>query len=236
MSGLDLSLAIPAYNEAPRIVPTLERVAQQLDPLGLRYEILLGDDGSRDGTALAATRAGVEGLRVLSGPHRGKGATLTRCFRHARGETLAFLDADLEIDAVYLPPLLELVEDGADAAIASKVLHRESFRARPWRRRVSTRLYNAAVRALFGTPFHDHQAGLKVFRASALRPLLGSIASEGWLWDTEVLVRLHREGHTIREVAVPTRPPPRPRDAPLLEWHRVIAELLGLYWRLRRRP
>lgn len=202
--GPEISVILPAYNEAPVIARSVTRVDSFLRDTGRSYEILLGDDGSSDATIPNALATGCAALRVIAREHGGKGAILTASLADARGDYVGFIDADLEIDIAYLTEFLGLLDGGADAVIARKTDPLEAGRRRPLRRRVLTFLYNAAARTLFGTPYRDHQAGMKFFRRSLLQRILPSIRSHGWIWDTEVLVASRRAGATVAEVPIVT--------------------------------
>lgn len=202
----DLSLIIPCYNEAPVIAGTLSRVTAFLAGLGREYEIVVGDDGSDDGTAPAVREAGRLDPRirlVRSETHRGKGAILTDALLAGRGDFLAFIDADLEIGIASLAPILAALDAGADVAIGSKVIHPD-WNARPLRRRIATRGYNLLVRSLLGSGLADHQAGIKAFRAGAVRGILAAMRNPRWTWDTEFLIAAQSAGLVIREVPVTT--------------------------------
>lgn len=201
---MSISIAIPAYNEEGLIADTVQRVDDCLSGLGCAYEILVGDDGSSDRTGDAARSLGLPHVRVIARQHEGKGAILTASLQAATGGYLGFIDADLEIDPAHIPELVQALDDGYDAAVASKVLDATLERERSLSRRLSTRVYNGLVRLGFGSRLTDHQAGLKLFRAEALRAVLPDVRSSGWSWDTEVLVALLDRGVRIKEIPVQT--------------------------------
>ena len=201
-----LSLVLPAYNEAAIAASSIRTVDSVLDGMGIDYEIIVADDGSEDGTRDVVEAAGLERVRVVSRPHRGKGSALTAGLSEATGEYVGFLDIDLEISEDYLPAFLTALDDGCDIVIASKVLDPEEAKQRPLKRRVTTAGYNWLVRRMFDTSLGDHQAGLKLFRREALAPILAEVESEGWLWDTEVLALCVRKGCRVKEIGVVTRP------------------------------
>lgn len=202
---MKLSMVVPAYNEAETVGESVRRIDAHLRDLGIEYEIVLGDDGSVDDTVAEAEATGVERLRVVQRPHRGKGAILTEALQETRGRYVGFIDADLEIDIGYLPKFLDALDGGYDAAIGSKNLKTEFQESRTLRRRFSTAVYNVLVRTLFRSPLSDHQAGFKLFRGDYLRSILPDIRNEGWLWDTEVLVTYLRSGKRIKEIPVRTQ-------------------------------
>lgn len=231
----ELSVVLPAHNEANQIADSIQRVDSFVRELSLSYEMLVGDDGSTDGTAAVVEKLGYSRVRVVQRPWRGKGAILTSSFQAARGtQYLGFLDADLEIDIGYLSAMLDILDQGFDAAIASKNARPEYARNRPLIRRVATGGFNQLVRLLFGTGLRDHQAGLKLFRAPCLRSVLPHMTSTGWLWDTEVLVRLLEWGYTIREVPVSTTPRRESKTIMPATSAKMLLNLFRLYWRIRR--
>lgn len=199
---MKLSLVVPAFNEAGVVGDSVRRIDSFVRNLGFEYEIILGDDGSTDGTAEEVRDLDVDSVRIVRRAHRGKGAILTDALMETRGRYAGFIDADLEIDVTYLPKFLEALDAGYDAAIASKTLDPAMNRHRRLSRRVTTAVYNFLVRSLFRSPLSDHQAGLKLFRGDLIRGLLLDVTNEGWLWDTEVLVTCLRAGCSIEEIPV----------------------------------
>jgi hypothetical protein len=200
--SIELTVVLPAYNEEAVIASSVERVDSFLRARGRSYEILLGDDGSGDATIANALAVGCEALRVITKPHAGKGSILTASLSAGRGVHIGFIDADLEIDIAYLTEFLELLDRDADVVIARKTDPSAAGRQRPLKRRILTFFYNLAARSLFGTPYRDHQAGMKFFRRSLMDRILPSMVSTGWIWDTEVLVRIRRAGAVVREVPI----------------------------------
>jgi len=232
---MKLSLVMPAYNEAAIIENSVRQVDLYLSELGLEYEIIVGDDGSADGTGDLVRALGLERVRVLALPRKGKGNALTTCLRHATGEYVGFIDSDLEIHISYVEGALNALIQGHDAAVASKTLLADWSKNRSTPRRLVTAAYNGLVRTLFGTSISDHQAGLKLFRGDRIRSMLPRIRSAGWLWDTEVLVMLSDSGDRICEIPVKTQP----RDASRLGVAKstlgVFSDLFQLYWTMRIR-
>src|SRR5438876_1143511 len=113
-----LSLVIPAYNEAAGIGQAIREADDALCQLGVSYEILVVDDGSRDGTAQAvcAASCSLPHVRLLSHPRNcGYGKALCTGFEAARGIRVAFTDADCQFDLADLSRLLPLTETHAIA-------------------------------------------------------------------------------------------------------------------------
>lgn len=225
-----LSVIVPARNESGLIARSLVRLAEVLSRLDVPYEIIVSDSASTDRTARIVERQGLPYVRLVRNELPGKGRALTSGMNKARGRYIGFIDADLEIDPNFIVPLFDALRGGADFAIGVKTLP-DPRRSRL--RRTATFCYNALIRRVLGTPFSDHQAGLKLFQGDWLRPLLPRVQSEGWFWDTEVLFALHRAGAQGAEVGVRTI---RHRASHVSFW-RVSSELLieGIRLRLARR-
>lgn len=222
-SEVEISVTLPAFNEEGVIASTVLALDATLRRLDRAYEIIVGDDGSTDGTLQVVESLGLPEVRVVKRPHQGKGGILSDCFRRSAGAYVGFIDSDLEIDVQYLPEMVEALDEGYDGVIAIKTGESSGARRRPLRRRAGTLTYNTLVRLLFRTGVRDHQAGLKMFRRECIGPLLPSIRSRGWLWDTEILIAMTREGARIKQVPVITRS----REGSKISMLGASAQMLG---------
>ena len=192
-----VSVITPAYREGARIFESLTLLRTSLDALGLRHEIILVSDGSDDHTVEEASRHA--DVRVLHYPQqRGKGFAIRHGIEHAQGDIIAFIDSDMELHPDGIGRLVELVLDGADAAIGSK-RHPESRVFYPLFRRMQSRAYQGLVRVLFGLQLTDTQTGLKAFRAESLRKVASTLTSDGFAFDLELLVGLKEVDAVIVE-------------------------------------
>jgi glycosyltransferase involved in cell wall biosynthesis len=203
---MELSLIIPAFNEAQRIGPTLRRVHRFLTARSVSFEILVVDDGSTDDTvALVTSLAGeLPGLRVLCSPsNRGKGHAVRQGMLTATGRIRLFYDADGSTPIEELDPLLQVLTAGADIAIGSRYLAASRVtRPQPWRRRVWSRLVNRIVQRLLLPGVADTHCGFKAFTAAAATHTFADCTVDGWSFDLEVLARARAQGLSIREVPV----------------------------------
>jgi glycosyltransferase involved in cell wall biosynthesis len=198
------SVIIPAHNEAARLARTLRDYLSVFAD----SEVLVVLNGCTDRTAEVAREAGrgVPGLRILDIDHAvGKGGAVRAGFVTARAPLVGYVDADGATPAAELRRLfVELEESNDDAVIASRWSRgSEVIVAQPTLRRLSSRIFNAVVRLLFGLPFRDTQCGAKVFRRSAVRAVSTSLEVSNFAFDVDLLYNLSKAGHTIREV--PTR-------------------------------
>lgn len=199
----EISVIIPAFNEEGVIARTLAETCAVLR--GHDYEIIVVDDGSRDGTwaeaeAFACEHTGVRVLRV--GQNGGKGAALRRGTEIAQGELIAFLDADMDIHPRQLWLLLDAMRThNADVAVGSKHLA-DSRVVFPFSRRILSRAFSWLEKALFNLDLSDTQTGLKLFRAEVLRRAFPRVRVQRYAFDLELLVAASRFGYRIVEVPV----------------------------------
>jgi len=167
-----VSVVIPAYNEEAGIGAIVERVLDVREPLakmGLALELIVVDDGSSDGTA-DLVRAYDDVELVRHDRNAGYGAALKTGFAHARGQWLAFLDADGTYPPEYLPQLCECaLEREADLVIGSRRSGAGS--EMPFARRVGNLLWSCLLTALGNRRVLDPASGMRVIRRDALSRL-----------------------------------------------------------------
>ncbi|MBF9221702.1 dolichyl-phosphate beta-glucosyltransferase [Hymenobacter ruricola] len=203
---MELSLIIPAFNEAQRIGPTLRRAHRFLAARPARFEILVVDDGSTDDTVALVTALAAElpGVRVLCSPaNRGKGHAVRLGMRAAAGRIRLFSDADGSTPIDELDPLLQALAEGADVAIGSRYLAASRVtRPQPWFRRAWSRLANRVVQRVLLPGVADTHCGFKAFTAAAAERIFGACTVDGWSFDLEVLARTRALGFCILEVPV----------------------------------
>jgi len=195
-----LSVVVPAFREASTIVVAMERLLATLDRCGYDYEVILVSDGNTDGTEAEARRVQSERLRVLHyEQNQGKGFAQSHGVAHAKGDLVAFIDADLDIHPGGIARYLEILHAAkADAVVASKI-HPESNVAYPWPRRLQSRVFRLLVELLFRLDVSDTQTGLKLFRREVLDACLPFVHSYGFAFDLELLVLANDAGFKIVE-------------------------------------
>ncbi|MBM3526326.1 MAG: glycosyltransferase family 2 protein, partial [Alphaproteobacteria bacterium] len=209
-AGTQLSIVIPAYNEAERIGPTLERILAFLEEEGIRAEALVVDDGSTDGTAevvraFAPRFATIGRLGLLDHErNRGKGYSVRQGMLAAGGEHVLFTDSDLSTPIEEYPRLAAPLRRGdAEIAIGSRALDRSRVQVRQtWIRETSGRTFNLVVRKLTGLPFQDTQCGFKLFTRRAAQAVFALQTLEGFGFDVEVLYIATKLGFRAVEIPV----------------------------------
>jgi dolichyl-phosphate beta-glucosyltransferase len=232
-----LSVVVPAYNEAERLPPTLRRLRAWLDAHDEgSYEVIVVDDGSRDGTAAAVEEFGRDWpeLQVLRLPvNTGKGAAVRAGMLRARGELRLFSDADLSTPIEDLPRLREKIGGRCHVAIGSRAVDRSLVEVhQPFHRELMGRANNLLIRTLVLRGIRDTQCGFKLFTAEAAVACFAPLRTLRFGFDVEVLVRARRCGWTIAEVPVHWRHVEASRVRAMRDSTRMIWDLVGI--RLRR--
>lgn len=167
---MELSLVIPAYNEADSLPELLAWIARVCEPRFSAYEALVVDDGSTDATwaVLQQLRKTYPQLRAVRfSRNYGKSAALYVGFQRARGQVIITLDADLQDSPDEIPALYAAIHSqGYDLVSGWK-----KKRYDPLSKTLPSRLFNAVVRVFTGIPLHDFNSGIKAYRAQAAKAL-----------------------------------------------------------------
>ncbi|WP_320410194.1 dolichyl-phosphate beta-glucosyltransferase [Candidatus Methanoperedens sp. BLZ2] len=204
MHIVEVSIVLPAYNEAKRIEETVERTAAALREIASSFEIIIAEDGSIDGTdkiceSLARKYNFV--MHLHSEKRQGRGRALNRAFKESKGEILGYIDVDLATDMNHLKELIQSIRDGYDFATGSRMLP-ESNVKRPLKRGFASKGFNYLTRLMLGSKLYDHQCGFKSFRRETMFALMDEIKDTHWFWDTELFVRAQRAGYRVKEFPV----------------------------------
>ena len=198
-----ISIIIPAYNEEKRLPATLAAVREYLDRSAWDFtEIVVVDDGSRDGTADVARAARV---RVLQNPgNRGKGYSVRHGVLESKGEWALLTDADLSAPIEELEKLWSAAErEQAQVAIGSRAVDRGLVGVHQnFLREFMGRTFNLVMRVVTGLPFRDTQCGFKLFQGAAARQIFPRQKLDGFGFDVEVLFIARLLNYRCLEVAV----------------------------------
>jgi glycosyltransferase involved in cell wall biosynthesis len=162
-----ISLVIPVYNEKDSLVPLLTEIQATAQRANLELELIFVDDGSSDGSwpviaGLATQHAWVHGIRFRR--NFGKAAALSAGFHTARGDIILTLDADLQDDPSEIPRFLTALAEHRDVVSGWKRTRHD-----PWHKVLPSRVFNWVVSWTFGVYLHDHNCGMKCYRAEVFR-------------------------------------------------------------------
>lgn len=197
-----LSVLVPAKDEVGSLRQLVAEVREALDgddALRGRWELILIDDGSEDGSwgvmeELAEDHGPVSALRFRT--NRGKSAALAAGLELARGEIIATMDGDLQDDPAELPGMVARLEDGVDLVAGHKAERRD-----PLTKTLPSKLFNLVTSLVTGLRLRDHNCGLKVGRRDAFEsvPLYGEM-------HRFLAAICHAEGYAVEEYSVNHRP------------------------------
>ncbi len=226
---------IPAYNEARRIGPTLDRIDAFLRKREIGAEILVVDDGSTDATVALVAAHTARGLALLrQGTNRGKGAAVRRGVMESRGRRVLLCDADLSTPIEELEPLARRLDDGADLAIGSRGLDDSAVRRhQPLYRELMGKTFNRIIRLLGIRGVRDTQCGFKLLDGEVARRLFANLETEGFAFDVELIWLARRAGCRIDEVGVEWWNSPGSRVDPIVDSFAMIRDVALMRWRHR---
>jgi glycosyltransferase involved in cell wall biosynthesis len=232
-----MQLVIPAYNEAGRLPRTLAALRRHVaaEPVRGGLEVIVVDNASTDGTALAAAQADTRVLpvRVLYCAQRGKGAAVQAGVAATDDLIVGFMDADGATDLAALGTALRLLEGGADLAIGSRgVVGSLTNERHSAVRALGARGYRRLARALV-PDIHDTQCGFKLMRGDLARSVFAQTQTRGFSFDVEVLARALRTGARLAEFPVSWVDVPGSTFHPVRHGVNSFAALAAIKWRLR---
>lgn len=203
-----LSLVIPAYREALRLPPTLERLAAFGAGLGFAYEVLIIVEQCTDATLeiaadFAARQAHFQAID--NGPQRGKGHAVRSGMLRARGDFLFYMDADLSVPLPEVSVFLDYFEKHPEVQVlAGNRQHPESriTKAQSWLRRTMGQTFNQVLQTVALAPLRDTQCGFKAFRREAAKEIFSRQQLDGFAFDVEILLLAQRLGYGVRDLPV----------------------------------
>lgn len=190
-----ISVIVPVYNEEENIGKLHSRIVEAMNGQKDFYEIIFVDDGSKD-RSLEAMKS-LKPLKIISFPRNyGNTMALDAGIQHAKGDILAFLDADLQNDPAEIPFLLDKLKSGCDVVAGWRKNRQDSLK-----RILFSKLANRAVRFFLGSKIRDHGCALKVYRSRFIKDFR--------LWGSAQVflpVIAERRGARICEVVVSHHP------------------------------
>jgi dolichyl-phosphate beta-glucosyltransferase len=236
----ELSIVIPAFNEAHRLPATLDRIEHYLREARLAAEVIVVDDGSQDATAEVArqhARSWPQLRLVSAGRNGGKGAAVRQGMEAARGRYRIFSDADLSVPIEELEKLLAPLRAGAGVAIASRGMRESQVELhQPWYRETMGKIFNKLVRIFVLGGLHDTQCGFKAFTAEVADRVFPVLQTPGFGFDVEVLYRAQHAGYRIAEIPTRWINSPQSRVHPIRHSLAMFLELMAIPDRVRKHP
>jgi len=213
-SEIEVSFVLPCLDEAETLEACIGAARRCIERNGLRAEIVVADNGSRDGSPEIAQRCGA---RVVPVVERGYGAALMAGFEAARGRFLVMGDADLSYDFEEAMALVERLREGADLVMGSRFRGRIVPGAMPWSHRwIGNPILSWLGRRLFRAPVSDFHCGLRALSRKAYMDM--GLRTTGMEFASELVVKAAVRNMRIEEVPITLRPDGRSRPPHLRRW------------------
>ena len=240
VDAIELSLVVPAFNEAPRLAEkaTLLADAVSTGVIDARVtELIVVDDGSTDGTGLVAQKLlspWFPRTRIVRlARNSGKGAAIRAGTAAAAAPVVAFMDADMSVDPNQVPLLVAALES-SDLAIGSRCITGSSVQKDSMQRVIMGRTFNYLVNAVTQMGFKDTQCGFKAFRTPMARMLFHFLVVDRFAFDVDVLFLARQLGLQISEVPVKWQGAGQSTVRPVADSMAMAVDVARLRWRKKR--
>lgn len=202
-----ISIIVPAYNEEKRIKAMLDLHAEYFFRRYPDCEFLVVCDGNDSTAAIVKSMSKVYNrILVLEYKNRlGKGGGILEGFREAKGDIIAFVDADESVSPSDLEKIINELKN-ADCAIGSRRIPGSRIMKRqPFKRATISKAFNLMVNLVFNLNIRDTQCGAKAFRKDVITSVMPEIKSKGFEFDVELLWRMKGKGFSVIEVPIEWR-------------------------------
>lgn len=233
-----LSVVVPAYNEEERLGATLDRMIAYLKDIPREWELLVVDDGSKDGTAAlveAASKKNPEVRLIKNDRNRGKGYTVKNGMLSATGDAVLFSDADLSSPIEEVEKLIPHLENGHDVVIGSRdIIGSQIEVPQPLFRRVMGYSFMVLRDWIAVSGFRDTQCGFKLFRREAAQQIFPQSRVDGFCFDVEILAIAKKLGYRMCEIPVVWRNDDRSKVNPTIDPLKMFLDLFRIRFNILR--
>ena len=230
-------MVIPALNEGRRLRPALRQLRAYFERVEWTAELIVVDDGSSDDTAAvveAFDPGPAELLLLRNRINRGKGYSVRRGMRRARGEVLLMTDADQSTPIWQIEAFLPLLEQGYGVVIGSRdVADSDITQHQTIVRRVLGHLLRWMRRLLMLRDIRDTQCGFKAFTREAGKRIFSMVRTDRFAFDCEVLLLAQKLGYPVAEIGVAWCNDPDSRVHPIRDPIEMLLSLVKIHWRHR---
>ncbi len=235
-SSPELSIIVPAFNEARRLARTLPRIVAYGTSRGAPFEVIVVDDGSSDDTLQFTRDFASEHVRAEALPtNRGKGAAVRAGILASRGAKVLSSDADLSKPIEDVERLETHLGDVAVAVGSRRLAGAEILEEQPAYRRVMGAMFRWLVQSAGVRGIRDTQCGFKLLRGDVARDVFQDMLTDGFAFDVELIWLARKRGHTVREVAVRWSDDRASRVRVWIDPAKMFFEVLAFRWKHWRR-
>lgn len=207
-------------------------MAAHLERQSYSAEVLVADDGSTDGTGRLVLEFAADHpqVRLLPGPHRGKGYAVRAGMLAARGQYRFQCDADLAMPIQEMERFLPPQRNHFDVAVGSREGQEAHRYGEPPYRHLMGRVFNLVVRLLTVRGLADTQCGFKCFRGEVAEALFPLQRTQGFGFDVEILFMAQKRGLRVVEVPIPWYHQRESKVRPLQDTAAMLGETLQVRW------
>ena len=214
MSTIELSIIMPCLNEAETIAACIQKAQRFLQESGITGEVVIGDNGSTDGSQQIATSLGG---RVIAVPHRGYGNALMGAITASKGTYVIMADADDSYDFYRLQPFVDQLRAGNDLVMGNRFRGGIAPGAMPpLHKYLGNPVLTTIGRVFFGGPAKDFHCGLRGFNRASILKL--DLRTTGMEFASEMIVKASIAGLRVVEVPTTLSPDGRSRPPHLRSW------------------
>lgn len=232
-TAIRLTILMPCLNEEKSLAFCIAAAQKFLAASGLRGEILIADNGSRDSSRQIAIN---QGARVIMAPKKGYGAAILAGIAAARGEYIIIGDADGSYDFTALQDFVCKLEGGYDLVIGNRFLGGIKPGSMPiLNRYLGNPLLSGLARVLFKAPVGDFHCGLRAVRRGVVQQV--GLSASGMEFASEMIIRSMKSGFRVTEVPTMLFPDRRGGPSHLRPWRdglRHLYLIFQAYFRLLR--
>lgn len=233
--GTDLSVVIPAYNEAKRLAPTVRHIVDYLRRDGRSFEVVVVDDGSADATAEVARSVDADEVLVLRHMvNRGKGAALRTGVLASQGRRVLILDADMSTPIDEMPRLEPHLEE-AEVVFGSRAVEDSNVTVyQPFHRVMMGKVFNLVIRLAGVRGMRDTQCGFKLLDGEVARQLFAELTVDRFAYDVELVWLARHRGYRVAEQGVLWADSGETRVHPVFDSLSMLRDVIRFRFRHRR--
>jgi glycosyltransferase involved in cell wall biosynthesis len=210
-SECELSVVLPCLNEADTVGACVAKALETLKRLRIAGEVVVVDNGSDDGSAEVARRAGA---RVVNESRRGYGNALRRGVREARGRFIIMADADASYDLSDLQRFVDGLRAGDDLVMGSRLRGSIEPGAMPWLHRIGNPVLSGILKLFFRGRVSDPHCGMRGFTKDAFQRM--RLSAGGMEFASEMVIKAVLAGMRISDIPITLRPDGRVSHGPHL--------------------
>jgi len=206
MSGKQVSIILPALNEEETIGRVIDEIPKEdIEGKGYWVEILVVDNNSTDRTKEIAEE---KGIKVIVEPVRGKGRAMRTALESVNGDFIFMLDADYTYPATYIPRMLELLQEGYDVVLGSRLKGQLEDGAMSRLNLVGNHLLALLANVLYGTRISDPCTGYWGFSREVIKSL--ELDATGFELEANMFVEIAKKAYRVAEIPILYRRRPSP--------------------------